>query len=107
MADDDVTNVCDFLDALGQTIASSDPAKRELLAQAIEAYSNDLLMTSIGQSARKRGCSWGISRWKSIRLVGQRPSRNRVLPFVLLTENRETKSDADSPPLAAAQRLED
>jgi hypothetical protein len=38
MADDDVTNVYDFLDALGQTIASSDPAKRELLAQTIDAY---------------------------------------------------------------------
>ena len=41
MADDDVTNVYDFLDALGQTIASSDPAKRELLAPTIDAYSND------------------------------------------------------------------
>jgi hypothetical protein len=38
MADDDVTNVYDFLDALGQTIASSAPAKRELLAQTIDAY---------------------------------------------------------------------
>jgi hypothetical protein len=41
VADDDATNVYDFLDALGQTIASSDPAKRELLAQTIDAYSND------------------------------------------------------------------
>ena len=41
MADDDATNVYDFLDALGQTIASSDPAKRELLAPTIDAYSND------------------------------------------------------------------
>jgi hypothetical protein len=31
----------DFLDALGQTIASSDPANRELLAQTIDAYGND------------------------------------------------------------------
>ncbi|SRR5258706_12762866 len=93
MADDDVTNVYDFLDALGQTIASSDPAKRELLAQTIDAYSNDFpddFYWSISAQAPLLLANLMMEIDSSCRPEAQ---SNHVLPFVLLTENRETKSD--------------
>jgi hypothetical protein len=39
--DDDVTSMYEFLDALRDVITSSDPAKRELLAEMIDGYAND------------------------------------------------------------------
>jgi hypothetical protein len=43
MEDDDhhVTDMYEFLDALTDVITSSDPAKRELLAEMIDGYAND------------------------------------------------------------------
>src|SRR5258708_12330584 len=95
MADDDVTNVYDFLDALGETIASSDPAKRELLAQTIDAYSNDFpydfywsiiaqsplllanLMMEIDSSCRPEAHSHPRP---SIRLLDKNPRPNHTPP---------------------------
>jgi hypothetical protein len=38
-----ITDVYDFLDAVRNVIASSDPAKRETLAKTIDAWANDFL----------------------------------------------------------------
>jgi hypothetical protein len=39
---DDTTSRHEFLDALREVIVSSDPATRELLAEALDAWSEDL-----------------------------------------------------------------
>jgi hypothetical protein len=86
--DDDFIDMYEFLDAVSSVIAWSDPAKRELLAQTIDAYANDCpdeflwatgahpvllhhLMNEVDSSCRPEAQS---KPRPAIRLVGRKPA---------------------------------
>jgi len=89
--DDDVTGMYEFLDALRDVITSSDPAKRELLAEMIDGYANNFpddffwatgaqapvllhnLMIEIDSSCRPESQS---TPRPAIRLVDRKPQGN-------------------------------